>query len=344
MANPSPYVVGYSFAGFQANAPATPLPGGRVDTELADIATAVADLVACVEDIRRPDGALKNGAVTLDSLSVGVIAGLANLDAGAAAALDAAVQAVQDNVDADIAALSASKANSTHSHTSLEVSVSAIAGIVGTTVQAVLAELRALGPQTGDVRLSVDDTVASGWVACNDGTIGKSGSAASTRANDDTWPLYNVLWSKVSDTYAPVTGARGLSAAADFAALKPIALTRMLGRALAVSGAGAALTSRAHGSYLGAETVTLDATMIPSHTHVATVTDPTHFHTENTYTGAGAQLGLQNTSGVADANLATSNETASAATGVTVSNANTGGGLAHANVQPTIFLHAFMKL
>lgn len=68
MADPTPYVVNYSFAGFQANAPTTPLPGQKVDSELAGAAAAIVALVDAVKNVRRSDGALQNGIVTFESL------------------------------------------------------------------------------------------------------------------------------------------------------------------------------------------------------------------------------------------------------------------------------------
>jgi hypothetical protein len=40
MSNPQPYVVTYSFSGFQASNPTTPLPAPQVDNELANAAAA----------------------------------------------------------------------------------------------------------------------------------------------------------------------------------------------------------------------------------------------------------------------------------------------------------------
>src|SRR3979411_2295579 len=72
MAHPSPYAVSYSFSGFQASSPATPLPAQKVDNELANIALAVASVVAAIKDIRRSDGALNSGIVTFDSFEQGL--------------------------------------------------------------------------------------------------------------------------------------------------------------------------------------------------------------------------------------------------------------------------------
>ncbi|HRP25407.1 hypothetical protein [Thauera sp.] len=83
MADPTPYAVSYSFSGFQATSPNSPLPAPRVDDEYANIATSIGTLVGAVTDVRREDGALKNSIVTVDSLhpSVGVRLGVAYANA-----------------------------------------------------------------------------------------------------------------------------------------------------------------------------------------------------------------------------------------------------------------------
>lgn len=69
MSGPTAYTVSYSFSGFQANNPTTPLPASKLDNELAAIATSVASIILGLADVRRSDGALKNGVVTFDSLA-----------------------------------------------------------------------------------------------------------------------------------------------------------------------------------------------------------------------------------------------------------------------------------
>lgn len=81
MADPAPYQISYSFAGFQANSPSTPLPAVRLDAELQNIRSALDSLVGSVKDVRRPDGALQNGVVNYDSLSTELqTAGMLPLD------------------------------------------------------------------------------------------------------------------------------------------------------------------------------------------------------------------------------------------------------------------------
>lgn len=347
MADPTAYDKAYSFAGFQANDPATPLPGAQVDSELANVETAIAELVAALKDVRRSDGALKNGVVTLESLSAGLIAGLSNLDSETAAEVDAAIDLVRSDLEADIAALDTAKADAVHAHAATEVSVSAISGLTGATVQAVLAELRALAPQTGDFKLSMSPTAPSGWVACDDGTIGSATSGATTRANADTADLYALLWNQVSDTYAPVSGGRGVSATADFAANKPIALTKVLGRTLAVAGAGSGLTSRALGLTTGAETHTLTGAESGQKAISAapvSIIDPGHPHNYDKLVPGG---GGSYATGSPFVGVNTSTITNTATTGITASFtlAASSAGSAHNNMQPTSFsVHAFLKL
>jgi microcystin-dependent protein len=69
MPNPTSYAASYSFSGFQANNPTASLPAPALDNELSNIQTSVKSLVSSVMDVRRSDGTLNNGIVTLDSLS-----------------------------------------------------------------------------------------------------------------------------------------------------------------------------------------------------------------------------------------------------------------------------------
>lgn len=65
-----------------------------------------------------------------------------------------------------------------------------------------------------------------GWLVAT-GTIGSAASGASRRANADAQPLYEVLWASFSNSIAPVSGGRGASAAADFAADKTLTIPDM---------------------------------------------------------------------------------------------------------------------
>jgi len=65
------------------------------------------------------------------------------------------------------------------------------------------------------------------------GTIGNGASAASNRANADQANLFALIWNNWTDAQAPVSGGRGASAAADFAANKTIAVPDLRGRVVA---------------------------------------------------------------------------------------------------------------
>lgn len=85
--------------------------------------------------------------------------------------------------------------------------------------------------QTGDPIWRMKVGVVTGFVRMNGRTIGSATSGATERANADTAALYDYLWQNMQDFVCPVTGGRGVSSAADFAANKPIGLPDMRGKA-----------------------------------------------------------------------------------------------------------------
>jgi len=75
MANPTPFAPSYDFSDFAARNPATPLPGDQVDIQFSAIQRTTDQTITALSDIRRSDGKLKNGVVTPDSLSAGLVMG-----------------------------------------------------------------------------------------------------------------------------------------------------------------------------------------------------------------------------------------------------------------------------
>lgn len=96
-------------------------------------------------------------------------------------------------------------------------------------------------PRTGDIRTSMNSFYPFGWIPMNDGLIGLTNPGTNTqytRANSDTWPLFNLLWNMgksydsgstfnplfqmYSNTAGTLAAANfGASAYADFIATSP---------------------------------------------------------------------------------------------------------------------------
>jgi len=96
-------------------------------------------------------------------------------------------------------------------------------------------------PRTGDIRTSLNAFNPFGWVLMNDGTIGSSSSNATARADKDTFPLFDLIWTtfQARQSVAPMYTAAGAPIAygadsfTDFNANRQLSLTRNLGRVMA---------------------------------------------------------------------------------------------------------------
>lgn len=168
-------------------------------------------------------------------------------------------------------------------------------------------------PRTGDVRMSLNNFQPFGWVAMNDGTIGSAMSGGTARANADTWPLYNLIWNSVLDTWAPVTGGRGANAISDFNANKPMALTKALGQVFAGTSTG--------NTALGTQTGATTSSAIVTHHHTVPL---------------GASI-VNITAGAVPITVLTA--------GPTATSDPVGGSVSSFSiVQPTVFMNFFIKL
>jgi microcystin-dependent protein len=196
---------------------------------------------------------------------------------------------------------------------------------------------------TGDVKLTLKNTPDSGWLMFNDNTFGSATSGAGVASNA-TQALFTLFFNNLSDTAAALftsgggatTRAAQVSAAAAWAANCRMLLPYTMGRALGVAGAASGLTARALGSVVGEETHLLALSEIPNHNH--NFSDPGHSHAVAVWNTPGPN-NIFGSSAASSQGTATINP---AFTGITF-NAQGGGG-AHNNIQPTVFMNAMVKL
>lgn len=199
---------------------------------------------------------------------------------------------------------------------------------------------------TGDYKLTGKVTADSGWIMYTYGTIGDGSSSATVRANADTSALFTLYWNNYSNTLCPVSGGRGASAAADFAAHKTLTLPDMSQRVLGIAGSynAGGLTSRTLGFAHGAETATLATANLPPYTPAGTLggsatSSLSSFQINtsgnNTYAGGGTGPSPQSNSGSVTV----------PATGLTFTGTAQGGTSTPFSIyQPTAYVNLMIRL
>lgn len=135
MAQPTPYVPGFDFSGFQASNPTTPLPGTAVDAELASIALTTDEIIVRMAIIQRDDAELTNKFVHWDGLDdyvrnllaqiVDITGAIAQAEAAAAASAASAVDSAGSAADAAASAVDADLSKSGAAGSALSASDSA---------------------------------------------------------------------------------------------------------------------------------------------------------------------------------------------------------------------------
>lgn len=204
---------------------------------------------------------------------------------------------------------------------------------------------------TGDVKLTYKTIPDSGWLIMDDTSIGNTGSGAAIQGGGYN-ALFTLLWTVIPASVGLIQPSRGGSAASDWAAGKHCLLPKVLGRALAVAGSGAGLTTRALGANFGEETHALTAAENGPHDHTASGTTGTsnqslnHAHSyQRAVSTAGGQPG--GTSGMPTGfgsgttdyyDLSSHNHNFSVTTTIS------GSGVAHNNMQPTSFMNVMIKV
>lgn len=196
---------------------------------------------------------------------------------------------------------------------------------------------------TGDLKLTHKVTADSGWLMWAEGTIGDGSSGATLLASSSAAALFTLYWT-INPTGTLVSGGRGLSAAADFAAHKTLHLPPGPGRSLVVAGVATGLTTRTFLESGGSETVTLVANQIPTLTSSGSNTITVASTTPNTVTGT---IQSANVTGGADraftSNGANVTISSSAANSITVSYTNASQQTVSLT-PPSIYINVMIKL
>jgi hypothetical protein len=196
----------------------------------------------------------------------------------------------------------------------------------------------------------------TGWVRCNGRTIGSASSGAAERANADTQALFEYLWS--ADSNLSVSGGRGASANADWAANKQLTLPDCRGRVLAgLDDMGNSGAGRLTSSFFGATPTTLGAAggsqtqvlitaNLPPYTPAGSLSITNGAITINGQSqlivaGSGSGVGGGGAFGVSGAPLSASQ---AASTGSLVGTPQGGTSSAFSVSQPTILATTYIKL
>lgn len=185
----------------------------------------------------------------------------------------------------------------------------------------------------------------SGYILASGRTIGNASSSATERANADTQALFTHYWNNFPDGMRTVSGGRGASAAADFAANKTITILDARGRAAvgkddmggtAAGIIGSSIAGTTLGAVGGEETHKLVVAEMPNHTHG--VNDPGHVHAD---VGTQGVIANNGTAVTFQFNTGTHN-TSSATTGISIQSAGSDG--THNNLQPSYITNKIIKL
>jgi len=208
---------------------------------------------------------------------------------------------------------------------------------------------------TGDVKVAYGTSVLSGWVRANGRTIGSATSGATERANLDTQALFQYLWG--ADANLTVSGGRGASAAADWAANKTITLPDLRGRTIAgLDDMGSSAAGRLTASYFaqgcagvsnattlgvacGSENRTILATNLPPYTPAGTIS--TIMNGGVGQLVQGGTSGLVNIGGSGSGGTLVGPGAVSTFTGTAAPGQNS---TPFANVQPTMLATYYLKL
>lgn len=212
----------------------------------------------------------------------------------------------------------------------------------------------------GDTKWRYGTGVHTGWVRFAGRTIGSATSGATERANADCQTLFEYLWT--ADANLSVSGGRGASAAADWAANKALTLPDGRGCTIGALGdMGNTATTILTSTYFGTDPTVLGARATSQSTTIAQANLPSvNFSVSATGTGTGttASIGGNNfvsTDGSTTGATGGASYVVPINTGLNVLNVSTtvsvtgtaasgGSGTAISRVQPTILMTLYGKL
>lgn len=207
-----------------------------------------------------------------------------------------------------------------------------------------------LAVSTGDFKWRPTQETLPGWIKANGTTIGNAASSASQLASASAANLFAWHWTNFSNSQCPVSGGRGGSAAADFAAGKTIAVLPLQGTTMkgmdtmggspttlltgvpAVSG-----NATTAGSVLGENLHALILAENGPHNHA--ITDPGHTHAER-YSISGGLLGI--TENIGEVAGTSDIQTGSSVTNISL--ASSGSGTPHNTVDLSMVGTVYIKL
>jgi hypothetical protein len=205
--------------------------------------------------------------------------------------------------------------------------------------------------ETGSLKAKYGTGSLSGWVRLNGRTIGSATSGATERANADCQALFEYLWA--ADANLAVSGGRGASAAADWAANKTITLPDAAGRVFAgLDDMGAGARGRLTSDYFGTATNVLGAASssqsftlltanLPPYTPAGTITNGSI--TYGGWVGSGTSSAPPNPGNAFPTTL-TFVSTLSQAASTFAGTAQGGTSTPFSVIQPTILVTIYMKL